>query len=203
MPKTNPADRRALILALARWGPANGSLPGMPGPRRATWERLQQRGLLDRSHPLPHRLPPTITEAGLDALGLPRMVSSAEDALRAIVQSDVLTWRRPALRFRPRLPAISIDSDEPGGDPIVLSSHPLVVGAVSTRSEPLDGELSWMAACEWSQQVGHPLDPGSNDGAWRLVMHDNPEEAKRIAWHEGAWSREPAGGWGELFGSAS
>ncbi len=200
MSKLSPADRRALIWSLAQQGPADGALPGDPGPRRATWERLQARGWVDPHHALPSRLPPAITANGRAALGLPSAeVPSAEDALRAIVTSAVLTWRRPALRFHPRLPAVSIDADEPLEDPVQLSSHPHVFAAVSARSEPEDPDLCWEAACNWSASVGHPIDAGMRVLDWRLVMHDRPEEAKAIAWHEGAWRREPPKGWGDLF----
>lgn len=172
------SGRRALLLALADCGPADGGRPGAPGPTRATWERLQARGLLDPAHPLPSARPPAVTDAGLRALGLPDRVDSPEVALRAAVRC-LLPWRRPAVRVRPRLPFVSIDHpDDPLGDPIVVSAHPEVIAAVSTDNERAwehgdrCADTAWDAVCAWTARVGFPLDL-SHRGAWRLVFHDH------------------------------
>jgi hypothetical protein len=119
------ADRRALIWSLAEQGPADGSRPGQSGPCRQTWQRVQAAGWVDSRTHLPSPTPPAITKAGLEALDLPPRVSGADDALRAIVRSRVLGWRRPTLRFRPNLPSISIDADDAVDAPVQLGSHPL------------------------------------------------------------------------------
>lgn len=181
MSRLRAADRRALLLALAACGPADGGRPGQPGPTRATWTRLQAQGWLDPSHALPSALPPDVTPAGLRALGLPERVESPEAALRAAVRC-LLPWRRPAVRVRPRLPAVSVDHpDDPHGEPLVVSAHPDVIAAVSTDNEHAweygdrCADTAWDAVCAWSARVGFPLDM-SHRGEWRLIFRDTQTE---------------------------
>jgi hypothetical protein len=181
MSALRPSERRALLLALADCGPADGGRPGQPGPARATWMRLQAQGLLDPAHALPSERPPAVTDAGLRALGLPERVVSPEAALRAAVRC-LLPWRRPAVRLHPRIPAVSIDHpDDPLGDPIVVSAHPDVFAAVSTDNERAweygerCADTAWDAVYAWTTRIGYPLDT-SYRGEWRLVFHDTQPE---------------------------
>jgi hypothetical protein len=174
----SPADRRALRFALAEAGPADGGAPGQPGPARATWVRLQALSYVDPAHPLPHPLPPAVTEAGLAALGLPAEVADPVAALRAAIRC-LLPWRRPALRLRPRLPAVSIDDpDDEAAAPRVLTARTEVFAAVSAENErSWEGphrcaDTAWDAVIAWTARVGQPLDFTLRSG-WRLVSRSD------------------------------
>lgn len=181
MSRLSPAERRALRFALAEAGPADGGAPGQPGPARATWVRLVALRYVNPAHPLPHPLPPAVTEAGLAALGLPAEVTDPVSALRAAIRC-LLPWRRPALRLRPRLPAVSIDDPDDGAaPPRVLSAQPEIFAAVSAENErSWEGahrcaDAAWDAVIAWTARVGQPLDVTLR-GGWRLVSRgDGPE----------------------------
>ncbi len=182
MSRLSPAARRALQLALAEAGPADGGTPGQPGPSRATWRHLQALGLVDPAHPLPHPLPPRVTDAGLAALGLPAEVFDPVSALRAAIRC-LLPWRRPALRLRPRLPFVSIDDpDDAAAAPRVLTAHAEVFAAVSAENErSWEGahrcaDTAWDAVIAWTARVGQPLD-FTLRGGWRLVSRGDPPAA--------------------------
>lgn len=175
MTRLRAADRRALTLALAEAGPADGGRPGEPGPARATWARLQAAGWLDPAHPLPAPTPPAITQAGLRALGLPDTVPDAVSALRAAVR-HLLPWRRPAVRLRGL--AVSIDDpDDETAPPIVVSAGPGVISGVHTANERAweaaggCADTVWDAVYAWTAHVGFPLDT-VNRGDWRIVHLD-------------------------------
>jgi hypothetical protein len=168
------AERRALLYALAGAGPADQGCAGQPGPARATWTRLQLRGLVDPAHPLPSPTPPGVTDEGLAVLGLPAQVSDPEVTLRAAVRC-LLPWRRPALRLRPRLPCVAIDDpDDEAAPALVLSAAPEVFAAVCSANEQAwargdrCADTAWDAVSAWSARVGQPLEI-THRGCWRLV----------------------------------
>ena len=174
-----PSERRALLLALAGAGTADGT---RPGPAMVMWNYLQMSGMLDPRADLPSATPPEVTDLALRCLGLPERVDSPLAALRAAVR-HLLPWRRPAVRTRGL--AVSIDDpDDEQAPPLVVSALPTVIAGVSTANEVAweqarDGRCAdtvWDAVYAWSSRVGFPLDSTAR-GEWRLIFCDVPPPA--------------------------
>ncbi len=174
-----PSERRALLLALAGAGTADGT---RPGPAMVMWNYLQMSRMLDPLADLPSSTPPEVTDLALRCLGLPERVDSPLAALRAAVR-HLLPWRRPAVRTRGL--AVSIDDpDDEQAPPLIVSALPTVIAGVSTDNEiaweqARDGRSAdtvWDAVYTWSSRVGFPLDSTAR-GEWRLIFCDVPPPA--------------------------
>ena len=182
------AQRRALVYALADAGPADGGRPGVPGPARATWLRLQACGLVDPTHPIPCACPPAVTPAGLAAMGLPSSVRDTAEAVRAAVRC-ILPWRRPVVRMRGRLPAISVDDvDDEAAPPRQVCAAEDVVAVVSAEPErPWEqgarcADTVWDAVVAWCAGVGVHLDVCLRAG-WRVLSIEPPPDQSGCTAH--------------------
>lgn len=188
------ARRRALLSALAGHGAAWGPGPGEPGTRAGTWRGLQADGLVDAATPVPGPAVPSITAAGLRALGLPEAVGSAEEALRVAV-ARLIPWRRPALRFGARKEAVFGDHPDDGA-PVAWSAHPCAIATASTGGERAweragnDADLGWDAVTQWTERVGFPLDVVDR-GDVRVVLYDPDDRCATVAWADGQWRDAP------------
>lgn len=203
-PSLRRADRLALLRALAGYGCAYAPEAYNPGPQLGTWRRLQAAGLLDAATPVPGAEPPAITEAGLRALGLPVAVAGAEEALRTAVQL-LLPFRRPRIRTGSAMDGVHTDDqDDETAPPVSWTAHPMTLATISTEAEDEwelrghDASLGWDAVEAWVERVGFPMEISRHADA-RVVTYDPEGECAHIAWVDGAWQREPPGGWGSLF----
>ena len=178
LPSPTPAQRRALRRALGGYGCALAPSRDEPGPSLATWRTVMERGWVTTIQ-LPSYDVPSITDAGVAALGLPTAVADPVAALRIAVAS-LLPWETPEVRVGDELPDDAYDDvDSDLAPPRVPAGDPRVLAAVDATPEDdfevLGGaaEEGWDAVTAWMQRLGHPVEPW-REGDWVWIYRDDP-----------------------------